>query len=156
MFRTPNDFRVRKGEYKTDDHAGRNGHFEVPKPSDKRLTLYCIASNGEGWEHVSVSIRDRKGNQANRIPTWYDMCEVKDSFWGPEDAVIQIHPRKSEYVNNHEFVLHLWRPTDRELHLPPPHLVGLTDDLSNFEALLKARGITKQELADAIARRVQK
>lgn len=34
-----------------------------------------IWSQGGGWEHVSVC-------PANRTPTWEEMCQVKDIFWG--------------------------------------------------------------------------
>lgn len=74
--------------------------------------LRCIVSVGEGWEHVSVSRFDR-------CPTWEEMCLVKDEFWGPEEAVMQLHPPHSEYVNRHPYCLHLWRPTKVELPRPP-------------------------------------
>lgn len=46
-----------------------------------------------------------------RTPTWAEMCEVKDIFWSEEEMVVQIHPKKSQYVNMTE-ALHLWRPKD--------------------------------------------
>ena len=39
------------------------------------------------------------------------MCEVKDIFWDDEEEVVQIHPRKSQYVNITE-AFHLWRPAN--------------------------------------------
>lgn len=73
----------------------------------------AIASADEdGWEHVSVSCQ-------NRCPTWDEMCEVKDFFWDQEDTVLQLHPAKSVYLNIHEYCLHLWRPVDGQLILPP-------------------------------------
>lgn len=62
-----------------------------------------------GWEHVSVSPYNGK------MPTWEEMCEIKDIFWNDEEEVIQIHPKKSEYVNMMENCLHLWRNTKIEL-----------------------------------------
>ena len=59
--------------------------------------------NERGWEHVSVEL------QARRLPTWEEMCEIKDIFWNDEEEVVQIHPKKSQYVNMAE-ALHLWRP----------------------------------------------
>ncbi len=61
--------------------------------------------NEEGMEHVSIEAISR------RLPTWNEMCEVKDIFWNDEEEVVQIHPKKSEYVNITE-ALHLWRPID--------------------------------------------
>ena len=54
------------------------------------------------------------------------MCHVKDLFWQDEEVVIQYHPRKSEYVNNHPFVLHLWKPIYQGIiPTPPALLVGI-------------------------------
>lgn len=80
------------------------------------------------WDHISVSIwQSRRGGRKQKrltLPSWEDMCFVKDLFFEPEEAVIQIHPPMSQYVNNAE-VLHLWRPTQAKLPLPPQILVGL-------------------------------
>ena len=78
--------------------------------------FWCIASNGGGWDHVNVtpSSKNRK-----TVPTWAEMCAIKDMFFDPEEAVVQYHPKKSEYVNNHPYCLHLWRPNARELPTPP-------------------------------------
>ena len=62
-----------------------------------------------GWEHVSVSPYNGK------TPTWEDMCRVKDIFCDEEEEVIQIHPKKSEYVNIKDNCLHLWRHKDMVL-----------------------------------------
>lgn len=63
-----------------------------------------IAGNNEdGWEHVSIEL------YARRLPTLEEMCYVKDLFWDDEEEVVQIHPKKSEYVDMTE-ALHLWRP----------------------------------------------
>lgn len=59
----------------------------------------------DGWEHVSVSPYDKK-----ITPSWDDMCRLKDIFFKDEEVVIQIHPKKSEYINKVENCLHLWRP----------------------------------------------
>lgn len=66
---------------------------------------FCAGWNEDGMEHVSVEL------YARRLPTWEEMCEVKDIFWNDEEEVVQIHPKKSEYVNLTE-ALHLWRPVD--------------------------------------------
>lgn len=67
---------------------------------------------------MSVSRKDR-------CPTWDEMCAVKDLFWTEEDAVVQFHPPRSDYVNNHPFCLHLWKPSEGTLLLPPSILVGV-------------------------------
>ena len=64
----------------------------------------------DGWEHVSVSPYDK-----SITPSWDDMCKLKDIFWGDEEMAIQIHPKKSQYVNMVENCLHLWAPKDARL-----------------------------------------
>lgn len=75
-----------------------------------------IASNGMGWEHVSVSPGSA---QRKCCPTWDEMCAIKDMFFGEDERVMQFHPPKSEYINNHPYCLHLWRPVDTEIPHPP-------------------------------------
>lgn len=94
-----------------------------------RIHLQCLASDGFGWEHVSVSViyisHQGHSRQEQRCPTWQEMCYVKELFWDdPEDVVIQYHPPKSEYVSQHKFCLHLWRPIDADgkpIALPRPN-----------------------------------
>lgn len=47
------------------------------------------------WDHVSVFPRKKQ-----ITPSWDDMCIIKDIFFDEDEAVIQIHPPKSQYVNN--------------------------------------------------------
>lgn len=136
--RFPEKFRVRHPGKGYESEAGdRFGVFYIP-PSACRTGLHArrdplriIATDGMGvagadglaWEHVSVSV-------AHRCPTWSEMAIVKDLFWDAEDVVLQYHPARSEYVNNHPFVLHLWRPvtvtgTPWALPRPPSILVGI-------------------------------
>jgi len=83
--------------------------------------MFCICSSGGGWEHVSVSLKSKK------MPTWNEMCFIKDLFWEKNEAVIQIHPPESEYINNHSSCLHLWKKIDFEMPLPNPLMVGLKE-----------------------------
>jgi hypothetical protein len=108
---------------------GNNGAFHLNSPEPGwRLTLICSDADGEiRWEHVSVHAYRGKGRLGQqRTPTWKEMAFVKDICWDEEDVVMQLHPKKSEYINQHPFTLHLWRPTDREIPTPPPITVGTT------------------------------
>lgn len=115
-FRCPDKHRVVHPAYGVGDD--QNGLFDIPLRHSQRVRV--IASNGMGWEHVSVSRRDR-------CPTWDEMCQVKSLFWGEDDCVIQYHPPRSEYVNNHPNCLHLWRPIGVELPMPDSILVGVKE-----------------------------
>lgn len=99
---------------------GPNGCFVVRTLTRK---LYCIASNGAGWEHVSVhGVYPSSGSEFT--PSWEDMCLIKQLFWEDEDCVLQYHPRKSQYVNCHPHTLHLWRPVNAEIPEPETILIG--------------------------------
>ena len=117
-FHVPNKFRVRTGRIGSTDDIGNNGAFEIKLRHSQ--TVFVIAGDGLCWEHVSVSRKDR-------CPTWDEMCQIKAMFWDEDDCVIQYHPPKSEYVNNHPNCLHLWRPIGIELPLPNSLLVGVKE-----------------------------
>ena len=111
--------RIRTGAYGSP--SGEDyGAFEIEGPNFRLLRI--IASPGDAnenipWEHVSVSL-------SNRCPNWTEMCFVKDLFWDEEDTVMQLHPPKSKWINNHPYCLHLWRPTSETIPLPPEIAVG--------------------------------
>lgn len=121
MFHAPEEYRYNKGVPATlmsSSADGNNGYFVIPFEAN-HLVIMC--SDGMGWEHVSVSMK-------KHTPNWRAMCMVKDLFWDAEDLVVQYHPPKSEYVNNHENCLHLWRPIGKEIPLPPSILVGIKEE----------------------------
>jgi len=80
-----------------------------------------VASWGRGWDHVSVKIGLPDDN--TRIPTWEEMCSVKELFWRPSEWVVQYHPGIEEYKNCHPHVLHLWKPRHGEIKRPPLSMV---------------------------------
>ena len=89
-----------------------------------------IFSYSGGWEHMSVS------PYAKRItPDWNTMCQLKDMFWKEDEAVIQIHPPKADYVNNMPNCLHLWRCYYKEMVLPPSCFVGYKKGQSKSELM---------------------
>jgi len=115
----------------SDDTYGNNGCFLLPSP-EPGWCLFTIASDGlddselGGWEHVSVqATRASAPTAVGRVPTWKEMAFLKDVFWDAEDVVMQLHPRRSQYVNNHPNVLHLWRPLRDAIPEPPAILVGV-------------------------------
>lgn len=117
-FRVPNRFRIKSGQLGSTDDYGNNGAFSVRFKNG--CSFNVIAADGDGWEHVSVSIPGIR-----RCPTWEEMCQVKVLFWDEDDMVIQYHPPKSSYVNNHPYVLHLWRKcgSNEFAESPPTYMV---------------------------------
>lgn len=94
-----------------------NGAFQVKSKIDG-TTLFVIASNGGGWDHVSVSHR-------KRVPNWYEMEQIKALFFYDDETCMQLHVPTSDHINNHPNVLHLWRPQDVEIPRPPAIMVGI-------------------------------
>jgi hypothetical protein len=128
MFKVPEEYRITDHPFLSSDTSyGNQGAFQFPLKKWIRNTMYkgylfCIASEECGWEHVSVHL-ELAGKKIT--PLWDDMCYIKNKFWNQEDCVVQFHPPKSEYVNQHPNTLHLWRNTERETKTPPSILVGL-------------------------------
>ena len=94
------------------------GFFSLHHPRTM-AKIKAMVGDGLGWDHVSVSIAGEE-----RCPTWEEMCWVKDQFFEPSEAVMQIHPRIEDYVDYHPYCLHLWRPQDEFIPLPDPEMVG--------------------------------
>lgn len=117
MIRFPDRYRVRNGPLATVDGEPR-GAFILPPLKFAKLRV--IADIRGEWEHASVTV-----DRGNRCPTWEEMCAVKDAFWDPEDEVFQFHPAHSNYVNLHEYCLHLWRRVNGLTLGPPVNGVSL-------------------------------
>lgn len=116
MFHVPEKFRLLNGPMPSNSNFGNNGAFLI-KSLKLKSPLTVMASDGMGWEHVSVSL-------PGRCPTWAEMCFIKNLFWDADDVVMQLHPAQSDYINNHPFCLHLWRPVDKTIPTPDSILVG--------------------------------
>ncbi len=129
MFHVPEGSRVTKHPTLASTILdGNNGAFLVPSPEPGwMLALICSDSSAEDnvpWEHVSVHAYLSRDSRKMRTPNWKEMAYVKDICWDDEDVVMQLHSKKSEYVNQHQFMLHLWRPINYEIPTPPSITVG--------------------------------
>ena len=94
---------------------GEHGSFLILSPID-RARMVVIASNDEGWDHCSVS-------RKNRVPNWPEMSFVHRMFFRPDEVCIQLHLPEDKHINVHPFVLHLWRSHTQVIELPPPLFV---------------------------------
>lgn len=140
---------------------GPDGHYEIPHYKITDYIFFVVASSGDGWEHVSVSLhknvqrtkayKNKSGdivqpggvyvhrkvetfyNPVERCPTWEEMCFIKDFFWTAGDCVLQYHPPKADNVSMHPFCLHLWKPLGVDIPVPDPILVGMPgSDVQSF------------------------
>ena len=123
-FRVPEEHRIRTGPMGSDFTNGKSGAFAFASVVPGRA-LMVVASDGADWEKSNlkgpqwehVSARAICGNK-DYTPSWNEMCQVKATFWDPDDVVIQFHPAASNYVNKHPHVLHLWRIVGGAFPLP--------------------------------------
>lgn len=104
---------------RVDPHCGPGdeacGRFVIPSPVAGELLV--IASGDLGWDHVSVSL-------ANRTPTWAEMEFVKRKFFRPEAVCFQLHVAEASHISLHPHCLHIWRPWDLPVPLPPSWMVA--------------------------------
>jgi len=127
MFKVPEKYRLKNHPLvPSTEQDGNNGGFLIPHYRIDGYQFYCQASDGYGWEHLSITVR-KKGKPADRTPTWAEMCWLKDLFWGNEDCVMQLHPSESQHISTHNFCLHLWRPIGQPIPQPPSIMVGSKD-----------------------------
>lgn len=78
--------------------------------------LRVIAAAAAGWDHLSVST-------ATRCPTWAEMDYLKRRFFRDDEVAMQLHVTPAEHINDHPRVLHIWRPWDSPIPLPPRIMV---------------------------------
>lgn len=121
---TPRLMILREGS----DGGWAEAHLASSKKSTPAMVVF---SWGGGWDHVSVSFR-------NRTPTWDEMCEIKHMFFHPEEICVEYHPAESEYVNNMPYCLHIWRPQRESITIPPSWMVGSKQGESHTQAIKTA------------------
>lgn len=66
--------------------------------------------DGHEWIHASIA--------RNTMPSYEDLCVLKEAAFGPELYAFQVFPPVSEHVNIHEHCLHLWGRADGVSPLP--------------------------------------
>lgn len=94
------------------------GIFVIPSlrnENERSLNVVAVDGTETGWEHVSVSL----SHYPLKCPSWEEMCIVKKLFWNDDECIVQFHPQKSEYINNHPGVLHLWKCVKTQFPMPP-------------------------------------
>jgi len=113
-------YRIKTGMYASIDGYSC-GFFEIPYRS---YVLRAFVYDGitDGWEHVSVSLK-------NRCPNWEEMSFIKDLFWSEDECVVQFHVPKQDHVNNHPYCLHLWRNKEKEFDRPSSCTVGVKEEI---------------------------
>ena len=90
-FKAPEKYRLKAGPLASDESYGNNGVFIIPLIMEKQIR--CIVSDGELWEHVSVSVALHTNTKHPSIitPDWDIMCKVKNFFWDEGDQQSSNH-----------------------------------------------------------------
>jgi hypothetical protein len=78
--------------------------------------LLVIASSAGGWDHLSVSLK-------NRCPNWHEMEFVKRMFFKDDEVAVQFHVKPVEHISFADTCLHIWRKQDFDMPLPPTMMV---------------------------------
>lgn len=92
------------------------GCFRFRYQGNKRNELQVIACAAEGWDHVSVSLK-------KRLPTYKEMRFIKNLFFRADETALEYHVPETDHINIHDYCLHLWRPHDLEIPMPPKGFV---------------------------------
>lgn len=115
---------IKKNGYLKIKKEGQDGFGGTFYDKKSRCNLNFIMSWGAGFEHCSVSM-------PTRCPSWEQMCVMKELFWKDDEVCMELHPAKDNYVNNHPYCLHIWRPINQEIPIPPTIMVGLKDNFTS-------------------------
>ena len=107
---------IKKNKYVEEIIIGDDGGECFLKLFSKTKPVFIVFSWGGGWDHVSASY-------TNRCLTWEEMCIVKNIFFNLDETAIQYHPAEKNYVNNNPYTLHLWKPQNEKIPLPPKEMV---------------------------------
>lgn len=102
--------------------------------------LRVIASAVLGWDHVSVSLK-------NRCPNWPEMSRIKELFFYDHECAMQLHVPAADHISNHPYCLHLFRPHHDAIPRPPAELVGF--------AGLNEEQVRAMSLSERVAMREQ-
>jgi len=97
---------------------GDGGAYLIPYTNKKNKTVFLNVqvSIGGGWDHVSVSLK-------NRCPNWFEMDYIKRLFFEEDEIAYQLHVKPEDHINIFRYCLHIWRPQNQEIPLPPVYMV---------------------------------
>lgn len=117
---------IKNNKYLTIKKEGSDGFGGTFYDKKSRCHLNFIMSWGAGYEHCSVSL-------PIRCPSWEQMCAMKELFWDDDETCMQLHPAKKDYINNHPYCLHIWKPINEKIPTPPSIMVGFKAEYSKEE-----------------------
>lgn len=79
--------------------------------SRKPLTVIASLDHPEG--HVQLAgphyLLHASLAYPDRLPEWWEVVAVKEALYGRDQDATMLLPRESDWVNVHDFCLHLWQ-----------------------------------------------
>lgn len=78
-----------------------------------RKGLTVIASLDHPPAHVQIAgpyyLLHASMSYPDRLPEWWEVSALKDVLYGPDQDACMMLPRQADWVNLHDFCLHLWQ-----------------------------------------------
>jgi hypothetical protein len=121
--RHPPNLRAEKLRIEGGPDFGNNGAFILSSAAG--IPLKIIASDGAGWDHLSVSTNFR-------TPTWEEMEAARKLFFRDDEWAVQYGVPAAVHIDAHPYTLHWWRPQCEAMPRPPAWMVGPTPELAAF------------------------
>ena len=109
-------WRVQQGQLATLPRD-MEGCFIIKNLNNGAQGLRLIVGNGMGWDHVSVS-------RKSRMPTYDDMRWAMKMCFHPDAVAMELHLPATDHISCHPYCLHIWRPQNEVIPLPPKIMVG--------------------------------
>lgn len=78
--------------------------------------MFVIASALGKWDHISVS-------KEHSTPSWDEMDFIKRLFFKDDEVAVQYHVETKDHINIAANCLHLWRPQNQVIPMPPKEYV---------------------------------
>lgn len=104
-----------------DDHGDAYGGLALLRCDTPGTRIQVVFASDLGWDHVSACVCSAKGPV--RVPSYSEMVRVKRLFFKPDEAAMELHVPEADHINHNDHVLHLWRPHDVEIPMPPKEMV---------------------------------
>lgn len=78
--------------------------FDFPLTETTYGECSALNFNAGEWEHIALDLEEHR-----RCASYEEMSALKETFWEENEIAIQVHPKKSDYINLKHYALHLWR-----------------------------------------------
>ena len=92
-------------------------------PVSNAVNLFVRVSVNAGFDHLSVSVRNKKGGAVERCPKWKEMKIIKELFFKKNEFAFQFHPCEEDNICYHPYVLHIWRNQNGDFPIPPKEFI---------------------------------